>query len=205
MRMTSKGPDRYESNRYRIEITGTKEEIEALEAMMAGGCYVGCGRENIPLRVETFSPVDIRPDPATAKHFAPVGPDGKSQIAAYWQSPFEFEKGPFGLKCEPQVAEHLKPQEWCVSVYVHGIAGYCAEKEVVAERQAALLSWGFEIMRSPRGEDGRYWEVFYLPGVWKLQGDMKGRNLTQTLKAVASLGVGSIDLVTQRAALSVDD
>lgn len=193
------------AGKFSIEVEGTKEEIEAIEAMMAGASIVGCGRDGIALRFPLYPLPDLRPDPAIAKHFPPLGPDGKSTIPAYWQSPFEFEKAPFGLKCEPEVAERLKPQEYAVSIYVHGVQGYTADKGVVAERQRTLLAWGFEIMRSPRGTDGRYWEVFYLPGVWKLQGDMKGKNLTQTLKAVAALCVGSIDLVTQRAALRVED
>lgn len=36
-----------------------------------------------------------------------------------------------------------------------------------------LTSYGFIQLRSKREEDGGYWEIWYLPGVWCAKGDLK--------------------------------
>jgi hypothetical protein len=42
-----------------------------------------------------------------------------------------------------------------------------------AEAAARLESYGFECMRSRRGRNGQFWELWFIPGLWCAQGDLK--------------------------------
>jgi len=36
-----------------------------------------------------------------------------------------------------------------------------------------MISVGFNLLRSPKGPDGKHWEIWYLPGLWSLTGQLK--------------------------------
>ncbi len=44
-----------------------------------------------------------------------------------------------------------------------------------------IVSVGFVLLRSPRGAEDRYWEMWYLPGMWALEGELKGEKDRQKL------------------------
>lgn len=219
MRMQSRGPDRFGDEdgvkRFNLTVVGTEEEIVALEAMMAGATLVGCGRDGVPLTVDIHHKVDLRPDPATAKFWPWFGPDGSSTNLAYWdQADFDFAKTtinphrwPEGIELAPHVAADIaKGLGYCISIYVHGLAGYGSDKAELERRVALMTEAGFSPMRSPRGEDGRYWEVWFLGGAYAAKGPVKGATLHEVLRwIVREVRPGSIDLVTQRLALGVPD
>ncbi len=46
---------------------------------------------------------------------------------------------------------------------------------------AKMVSVGFVLMRSPKGEDNKHWEIWYLPGMFFLTGELKGEKDRQKL------------------------
>jgi hypothetical protein len=56
---------------------------------------------------------------------------------------------------------------------IQSLCGYNYTQENYAQESEKLLSYGFIQTRSKRGEDGHYWELWYLPGVWCVKGDLK--------------------------------
>ena len=56
---------------------------------------------------------------------------------------------------------------------IQSLCGYDYTPENYARESEKLLSYGFIQTRSKRGEDGGYWELWYLPGVWCAKGDLK--------------------------------
>jgi len=56
---------------------------------------------------------------------------------------------------------------------IQSLCGYNYSRENYAIESEKLTSYGFTQMRSKRAEDGSYWEIWYLPGVWFAKGDLK--------------------------------
>ncbi len=56
---------------------------------------------------------------------------------------------------------------------IQSLCGYDYTPENYMRESEKLVSWGFIQTRSKRGEDGGYWEFWYLPGVWRVKGDLK--------------------------------
>ncbi len=81
-----------------------------------------------------------------------------------------------------------------------------------------LEGYGFVCMRSPRGEDGRFWEMWYLPGTWAAKGDLaveiegkydgvasKKKEIDDVVKFLCrNVSFGQLDVVIQRAAMSIE-
>jgi len=210
MRYTSKSSDN-KNDKGAISIECTMRELETIEAMLAGACLVGCGRDTIPLRHEIHQPIDLRPDPVTEKHFPLQAPDGTFKFRSKWSGcEFNFTASTYNLKRPPK---YLKPDEvggqsWAestTSIYVHGLGGYGVHETEMKRRVDAMNAAGFECMRSPRGQDGKYWEVWYLPGPWSAKGPIEGMKMQDILEWLCQQGPGSIDLVRQQFGLSIGD
>lgn len=56
---------------------------------------------------------------------------------------------------------------------IQHLCGYDYTPENYVREAEKLASYGFTQLRSKRGEDGGYWELWYLPGVWSAKGDLK--------------------------------
>jgi len=176
-----------------VTIQGTEEEANALTKMVSGLGYVACGREGMPLFAEKFANVQPLPDPHLMQHFTPA----PSTVAKYTR-----EKG-----VDPEVVKSLDENDaFGISLYVEHICGYNYTPENYASSSRSLEALGFVCMRSPRGDDGRYWETWFLPGLWSGKGRLAGvKTVEKALNIIIQdLRPGSISAVRQRMALSVD-
>lgn len=78
----------------------------------------------------------------------------------------------------------------------------------------ALESWGFECCRSMRGKNGKFWELWFLPGLWYAKGELKkaigdnrGRSATDAAISFfvrCQVSFGTLDVSVQRVALTFD-
>jgi len=114
---------------------------------------------------------------------------------------------------DPLVAEHFKPgcpkkldqnlseENQSPSYFVQHItaAGGNYEAKVVKMEEV-----GFSCLRSRRGEDGEIWEVWYLPGKWAAQGELKDSTDDQIVKFLCGMGVGQFCTTGSRWGLSLD-
>ncbi|MEQ1499963.1 MAG: hypothetical protein ABL917_01155 [Parcubacteria group bacterium] len=111
------------------------------------------------------------------------------------------------------------------SFMVKHLCGYNYTPENYKMNAKLLESYGFVCMRSARGNDGKFWENWYLPGAWAANGALKRmleirqresnkkQNLEaekrdETNKIVSFLcrhvSFGQLDVVTQRAAMIIE-
>lgn len=175
-----------------ITIAGTEAEMDALQKMVAGLGYVACGREGMPLFAERYEAATPLPDPVCAAHFSPAGPSAAKYTAE-------------GLKHR----DALKglTDEGCLSLYVEHLCGYDYTPENYAREAAKMAEFGFVCMRSPRGSDGRYWEAWFLPGLWAAEGRLKNaKDIPAAINLlIQNVRPGSISAVRQRCALTIDD
>jgi hypothetical protein len=188
-----------------ITIKGTALEIEAVEAMLTGHILVGNPEADAPLRTSRFHPPNLDPDPETVRHFPPKLPEFQTMLQTDWNE-IEVVSGRYNQERLERYLAGLKDfEQGCISVYVHGLSGYGCKEGVLLWRMGVMSAIGFQQMRSPRGEDGKYWEVWYLPGAWAAEGQLKGKKLNEIIRFVAKeCCPGSIDLVRQHMALTVD-
>lgn len=103
------------------------------------------------------------------------------------------------------------------SIWLHAVGCGCDNKEAIRQRRQ-VEEWGFECMRSRRGESGKYWEVWMLYGITGAQGllkkaidDMKDAGVDFKVmgdKLVHWIAhrcrFGSIDITCQRLAVTND-
>lgn len=58
-------------------------------------------------------------------------------------------------------------------IIVRHLSGYDFDPERYKIVAAELESWGFQCLRSSRGADGKFWEMWFLPGPWAAAGDLR--------------------------------
>lgn len=99
------------------------------------------------------------------------------------------------------------------SILIQHLCGYGYSEDGYKFEARLLERYGFEIMRSRRGEDGKYSEIWFLPGLWSAKDDLKEylKDIPEDKKidaAVAFLcrksSFGTLDIVVQRAAMVID-
>ena len=91
------------------------------------------------------------------------------------------------------------------AIYLQGISGYSGKDEYV--RRATLLTEaGFSCLRSRRGDDGKYWEIWYLPDPCCGRGPIKGMKTSDEVKKwiFKNIGPGSVALEGEHWGLSID-
>jgi hypothetical protein len=190
MRATTYGTSRHD-NTSTITIQGSEAEIDALKKMVAGLGYVACGREGMPLFAEKFAAVVPIPDPQLMQHFTPWGGENVAKYSA--------EK--------PEVK--LELSDWdnlSCSIYVEHLCGYSYTPESYASEANKFTAMGFVCMRSPRDSAGRYYEAWFLPGLFAGKGLLEGmKTVEQAINVIIRhTRPGSISAVRQRMALTVD-
>jgi len=173
----------------------TKQEKERLEGTLHGQWWVtanGDGRLH-------FSPTREPIPPPTADE----------SMMPFW-SPCDTRKTRLQM-------ELLDPrQTWppfSPSIMIQSLCGYGYTSEGYRYQAERLESWGFFCLRSRRDDDGKFWEIWFLPGLWFAKGELReicpDTNATGALdKAVSFLcrnaSFGSLDVVVQRAAMTID-
>jgi len=101
-------------------------------------------------------------------------------------------------------------------IFIQSLCGYHWTHESYRHQVETLESFGFECMRSRRGVNGKFWEVWYLPGLWAAKGkfdsylkNLKTKSKKRKIeKAVDYLchnvSFGTLDVVVQRAAMIIE-
>ncbi len=87
------------------------------------------------------------------------------------------------------------------SFYVQSIAGYGGN---LMEKAQRLFINGFVPMRSKRStKDGKCWEIWYLPGAWCAEGELRGKSEDEILTWICrEIGPGNTELSGEAWALS---
>lgn len=190
-----------QGDKHTITLEGTEAEIDALQAMLMGACWVSADQDGKAMREERFRRL---PDPVDD----PIIPEAWQLLDVMREQPFKYN-----------VANHIPPSEGIhgPSFYLQHLNpfGYTPGRYKAQVRLAQRC--GFECLRSRRGNDGKFWEVWYLPGEWRAQNELREfigslpQNMTWNQKGSAvvdwlckNVDFGTLDMAIQRAAAVID-
>jgi len=204
MRIT--GTRRGHDGKDEVTLGNLKEgEVDKIEAFVLGYQWVSTDGEGGLITREVKEPL---PDPTV-----------DSDLIEYWPKVRE----PVQMELFPPTFKASHPR-----FIIQSLCGYDFSKDNYALQVKKLTSYGFECLRSRRGEDGKRWEMWYLPGAWAAEGELK-RHLKELEKkpvthsneefqkaenrknkAVISFlchnaSFGTLDITEQRAAMTIDD
>lgn len=184
----------------RFEIRGlTQREGELVEGSILGGHHwIRRGSDGRLENVPSYLPL---PDPVVDEEMYP-----------FWR---KLEQGEV---IQPKlVSSGYLPKGYGASISIQHLCGYYYTKENYRKQAEKLTKFGFVCMRSRRGDDATFWEIWYLPGVWAAKGeleiainDSKETDLMKkTEVAVRYLGnhvsFGTLDCSVQRLAMPVPE
>ena len=138
----------------RVEIANlTSPEVQAMEGVVNGQNWMAVQEGRLTFR-DIFAPL---PDPITDEKMLP-----------FWRKAEDVKT---------HVQDELFTQDersyTGESITIQSLCGYYYTPENYQKEAEKLNSYGFTQMRSKRGSDGRYVEMWYLPGVWAAQGVLK--------------------------------
>lgn len=180
-----------------ITLSGTEEEISRVRGMLQGNIWMTCKDEKVVI-VDSFKAI---PEPVDDPMIPPK-----------WQTEFGSIPDRFAPDLVSMVPEDLKGP-WVDPAYY---MSHIFKPEVAVLK---IQSWGFECMRSRRGDDGKFWETWYLPGVWAAKGDLRkfvdtlgGKTMSweEKTKEICNwlakrVVFGTLNVVVQRMALANPD
>lgn len=180
----------------------TKEECEKLEGVQHGSLWVSIQNG----RLECKWSYTQLPDPVDDPLMYP-----------FWRAATADEAK---ADLQPELIPNPFPVSniWSVpTIIINHLCGYYYTEDKYAAEAARLTEYGFIIMRSQRGLDGKYIEQWLLYGGWSAKGDLKDfidaldRKMDaeeKTKKIIKFLcqhcSFGSLDIVTQRAAMTIE-
>lgn len=109
---------------------------------------------------------------------------------------------PVEIRCLRDVKEKDKMWEHR-SFYIQSIGGYGGRR---GEKAQKLVFNGFVPLRSKRSmRDGKCWEVWYLPGAWAAEGELRGKKEKEILDWVLrEIKPGTTELSGETYALCLD-
>ena len=171
-----------------ITLKGTEEEIAALEkALLVGNSWVRRLPDNTIVEHSAYLTPQLTDDDDIKNHF--------QKVKSYF---IDDSVKRLNRKKKDKDCEHPDP-----SIYVQHIAGYRDDYRKSAD---LMESVGFECLRSRRGKDGKYWEVWYLPGMWFAKGQLKGKKTEDMIEFLCRKIVpGSFEVDGQVWGLSIGD
>lgn len=103
---------------------------------------------------------------SSPRYEPPPNPIVDEEMLPFWRKPTKNEKaGSLKLFEMEDLGEHSSP-----SISIQSLCGYYYTPERYKAEAAKLESWGFECLRSRRGNDGQFWEVWFLSGIWSAKG-----------------------------------
>lgn len=174
----------------------TKEELDKLRASLLSGAYYAKGENGRIVFVPTYEKL---PDPIKDEKMLP-----------FWRE----HEGEKVYQAEMFEAMHSKESVYSPSITIRSLCGYHYTPAFYKEIAEKLESYGFEVLRSQRGDDFRYTELWILSGLWAAKGDLKEviknfkgeEQLKKTLKFLRrNVSFGSLDVSTQRMAMVMED
>ena len=182
-----------------IRITGLDpDEVRTLQAMILGAYYT---------RVDDTGRLE-----AVSRH-EPLPKATDEKMLPFWRmATFEEEAQ---LKMFDMEAMKDRGELHYPGFMISSLCGYHYTKEGYRQEADKLYSYGFQCLRSQRGEDARYWEVWYLSSVFSAKGALADKIKSikdpneQTQEAIRFLmrnvSFGSMDMTQQRAAMILSD
>lgn len=194
----SRTPGRQEDYSGEITITGlSKEEVETLQAMILGAYYTRVNDDGRLESVNRHDPLPKVTDERMLPFWRKATPDEEAQLKM------------FDMDAMKDRGELYYP-----GFMISSLCGYNYTKDGYKQEAEKLQSYGFQCLRSQRGEGARYWEVWYLPSVFSAKGTLADRIKQikdpneQTQEAIRFLmrnvSFGSMDMTQQRAAMVID-
>lgn len=174
----------------------TSDEANAFDGFLTGACWARVEKGRLHVR-PIHEPI---PDPIADPFF------GEN-----WQRPRNNAPAKFNLQDFDKPGDHCSP-----SFIIQHLCGYGFTRERYKAQARRLESYGFECLRSRRGTNGRYWELWYLPGLWCAEGELKkavGTHAANEWNAATKRATnfltdresfGTLDVCIQRAAMVVD-
>lgn len=188
IKVSMTGPDRIEIGNL------SPAEVQSLEGMVKGNnrCIV-----SLAGRLETQSRWEPLPTPAQDETMMP-----------FWQP---MLPGPVQMEFR-EVPTPLGSQ---AGIIIEHVCGYFYTPENYRAETAKLEEFGFKCIRSRRGPDGGFWEMWYLPDLWWAKGQLKedlvgikdpGQAIDQAVRFLCrNITFGSLSVTWQRAAMSPGD
>lgn len=185
---------------YSIEISGiTKSELNKIEKALVCGNYIAVHNDKI-VSYDYLEPLPTVTDDKMLPFWRPQADD--------------FVQAEFIDHELPERCRYQSP-----GFVIQHLCGYNYSEDNYKFNAEILESVGFECMRSKRGPDGKYWEQWYHSGLWSVKGRLKDdleefeaqkkRNTNEKIDFMVNwlcrqASFGTIDLVYQRAGLSLD-
>ena len=180
-----------------ISLTGfSQESLDKMVAACTSGVYFIQVKDGKLVAIPTLEDL---PKPAEDKKMLP-----------FWRKPAEI--------IYPEVYdefEHSKEKGFSPSITIQHLCGYNYTKEGYTAEAKKLESYGFECLRSRRGPDAKYWEIWLLPGLWGAKGEFKknvecGKSDEDKLKIALEFlrhktSFGTLDVSSQRLAMASPD
>ena len=115
------------------------------------------------------------------------------KIEEIWKEPIQTELFPRTLAVK---------KEENFSIYIQHISGYGGNYE---EKKEKLKKHGFSCLRSLRGSDGLYWEIWYLCSKWAFKGHLKENSTKEILDwVITEIKPGQIEISGKKWALSFE-
>lgn len=180
-----------------MHITGLSDlETTKIEGMLAGTRWVRVKNGRLQ---------------STARYKKPPSPVDDPVIAPHWP---QLDPVPAVQMDLQNISELNVKHAFTASLTVQHLCGYYFSKNNYLREARKLRSFGFTCLRSRRGRDGKYWEIWYLPGLWMSKGALKdvvkdGDKFTRQLSKVVSFmghncSFGTLDVSVQRLAMVID-
>jgi hypothetical protein len=177
----------------------TAEEMESMEAFTLGSCWIRVSEDGRLERRERFVKM---PDPVEDPYQPPK-----------WIPLIDWTKeAPFLSNPIPPLPEEPDPKYSSPAFIVKYLCGYNNTPYEYEARK--LQSYGFECLRSRRGHDGRFWEIWYLAGYHFAKGELKSEMAQKSDDAeqisvainflCRNVSFGTLDVCYQRAAMVID-
>lgn len=201
VRIGSSGGDRGEVNFYGF----SREEISSVDGVANGYNWMTI-QDGVPKFVSVYESL---PEPAVDDEMLP-----------FWRKLSEEHESTqlelFDLGTE-------KLQNSSPSFIVQHLCGYRYTSDNYRYNAELLESYGFECLRSRRRANGRFWEVWLLPGTWAAKGELQEvlslvtdpgsdyqkaekKKVEKTIDFLCrKVDFGTLDVCVQRAAMTVDD
>lgn len=136
------------------------------------------------------------------------GPAEDEEMHPFWQRPVPGSK-------QLQLFDVKMSEPEFPRIIIQYLCGYGYTPEKYKYQVQLLESYGFECLRSRRGDDALFTEMWVLPGLWAAKGNLeealKGFDLTskKAMKAATDFlcqnaSFGTLDVAFQRAAMVLD-
>lgn len=182
----------------------TREEMDTLKSFLLGTSWVRIDERG---RLESTPRFQTLPSPGVDEEMFP-----------FWtMTPPELLNAPQQtVMCFAQ--EEFKCSGSLPTIVIEHLCGYYSTPDKYANMAERLTSWGFEVMRSKRGADGKYWEqwVLHNPSFFS-KGTLKefigtfekntsdDENLTSVVSWLCkNASFGSLSVNKQRAAMVIE-